>query len=569
MKKISVFLWFMLFTATIFSQTVTNADGTLKFRGNVAILVEGNSFTFQDGKYVKQIDDEVMSALKTALRVLCMEKFQNACFAVVNRDDDAFDQVSQLIKENKLEDYLDGISISAKNQGADYLFLVDITNYGEDNKAAQFEISTRLMNVENNMGYHTFYRSDAVVLGNEGDMMKKAKQIISDFSNSLESFLQDVFPEQYFINKADGKTWNLGAYQPNGRILATDKFYAFKFQKENMQLGEMEMPVQILKKVSICENPTASGGGLQVESDKSVKNTSDIVLFRNVSQPVFQGANQMTMTFFGLPYNTESYDGLTMNRINNAVFSAITRHAGLQLIEHDHLSDLKEERELQKSEDFIDGHIVDQMKAIGAEYLLKLESYERVGSQVSFKLSLISVEENRILRSVDVKTSIDNIENEMYKQICDRIAYPCVIKPLDKKTLEMTSVITLKEGDNCILSKTKATQNPMTGETSYSIVDICKSTVQEYRGNKCVISIDETLSKDDMVDLEESSKNGLISFIIDGSNIKSNTKIQSDVKQKVEKKEKSEKRKKIWSQLKEAGKGALKEVIDNANVNVK
>lgn len=160
MKKVTLFLLCMLLSTALFSQNSVNADGTLKFRGNVAIIVEGRSFTFQDGRYIQQVDDEVMSALKTTLRTLIMQKFQDVNFAVVNRDNDAFEKVSQLLHENKLEDYLDGISISAKNQGADYLFLVDITNYGENNEAAQFEISTRLINVENNMGYHTFYRSD-------------------------------------------------------------------------------------------------------------------------------------------------------------------------------------------------------------------------------------------------------------------------------------------------------------------------------------------------------------------------------------------------------------------------
>lgn len=565
MKKLSVLLWFMFFATNIFSQTVTNADGTLKFRGNVAILVEGRSFTFQNGKFVKQVDDEVMSNLKTTLRALCMEKFQDVCFAVVNRDNDAFEQVSQLISENKLEDYLSGVSVSAKSQGADYLFLVDITNYGENNTAAQFEISTRLMNVENNMGFHTFYRSDAVVLGDEDNMRKTAKRIVRDFSASLESFIQNIFPEQYFIAKVNGKTWSLGAYQPNGRILPSDKFYAFKFQKDNIQLGQTAVPVQILQKVSECENPTANGGYIQVKSDKSIASASDIVLFRNVSQPVFQGVNQMTMTFFGLPYDTESYDGLTMNRINNAVFSAITRHAGLQLIEHDHLANLKKERELQKSEDFIDGHVVEQMKAIGAAYLLKLESYERTDAQVSFRMSLISVAENRIVRTADVKTSIDNIENEMYKQICDRIANPCIIKRIDKNTFEMTTVISLKEGDCCILSKRKAIQNPMTEETSYSKAEVCKLTVKEYCGNRCVLSVNEIMNKEDMEDLEECSRNGLVTFIIDGSKIQSDTDTKSDVKQKAEKKEKSEKRNNFLNKLKEVG----KETVRNMKVNVK
>lgn len=563
MKKFSFLLWFILSFMDVFSQTATNADGTLKFRGNVAIIVEGRSLTFQNGTFVKQVEDENLQALKTALRTLCMQDFQNMCFAVVNRDDEAFKQVEQLISENKLEDYLDGFSVSAKSQGADYIFLVDITQYGEDNSATQFDISTRLMNVENNMGFHTFYRSEAISLNDENDMQKKAAKIIDDFRASFQDFLLNVFPEQYFVAKVDGKTWQLGAYQPNGRILPTDKFYAFRFQKEKMKLAQNELPIQVLEEVAICERPSVNGGYLQVKSDNFVSDVSNIVLFRNLSQPVFQGVNQMTMTFFGLNYEMDSYDGLIKSRINNAVFSAITRHAGLQLIEHDHLSELKEERELQKGEDFIDGHVVEQMKAIGVMYLIKLESYQRTEFQVSLKISLISVAENRIIRTVDVNTSIDNIENEMYKQICERIANPCVIKLIDKNTLEMSSLLTLKDGDDCILEMTKAVQNPMTGEVLYSVAELCTLTFEEYKGNKCILSIDKIKSKEDMENLEANSANGFITFRVDGTKIKSDLGTESDVKKQAGKKKKS--KSSIWNKLKEVG----KEAIDNVKVNIK
>lgn len=546
MKKISIILWIMLFAISTFAQTTTNVDGTLKFRGNVAIFVDGHSFTFQNGSYVKQVDDDTMVAMKTALRILSLEKFLNMSFSVVNRDDEASEQVAELIRTNKLEDYLDGLSIAAKGQGADYLFLVDVTNYGEDNVAAQFEVSTRLINVENNLGYHTFYRSEAMLLRDEDDMQMGVNKIVRDFSASLEEFLLNIFPEQYFVAKADGKTWFLGAYQPNGRILESDKFYAFRFQKENIQLGQNLVPIQVLRKVSTCKTPVSNGGYIQVKSDNTASNFSDIVLFRNLSQPIFQGANQLTMTFFGLDYDTETFDGLTKKRINNAVFSAITRHPGLQLVEHDHLSDLQKERELQKGEDFIDGHVVDQMKAIGAMYLLHLESYERIESQVTFKLSLISVANNQIIREVEVKTSIDNIENEMYKQICDRVANPCSVKIIDKNTLEMSSIISLREGDNCILSRTTAVKNPMTGEVSYLKANVCTLTVKEYGGNKCILSIDKILDKSGMENLEESSTAGLITFCIDGSKIRSNLDIQSGVNREVEKQDKGKNRKSIW-----------------------
>lgn len=563
MKHLIFLLLAVMPMLTISAQTSVNADGTIKHRGNVAIMVEGRSFTFNNGRFVKAVDDKTLSMLKTSLRTLSIEKFQNMNFGIVNRDDEANSQVKQLIEENKLEDYLDGFSVQAKNQGADYLFLVDITNYGENNSAFQTEIATRLISITNNFGYHKLYRSAAIRLGDEADMREKANELIKEFSASLDEQITAVFPEQYFIAKADGRTWNLGAYQPNGTIRTTDKFYAFKFTKTNMQIRNSPIPIQILDEVGVASDPKGIGGYVQVKADKSIKNTSDVVVFRNLAQPVFGGTNQMLITFFGLPYELDSYEGLIKSRINNAVFSAITENVGTQLIEHDHLPEIRGERELQKSEDFLDGHVVEQMKAIGAMYLLKLENLSMKGEQVSFKMSLISVAQNQIIRSLDITSSIDNIDKEMYKQLCERIGFPCVVENVNGKTLEMSSILTLKDGVDCVLELTKAVKNPNDGKVSYLRTDVCKLKFKEYHGNKSLMSISKVLSKDDIKDLANQSINGFVSYRIDGDKIASDIDTQSDVRQKAGKlksTEKTEKSKKssFWNTVKEAGKSMIK-----------
>lgn len=554
MKKFSLIIITLFTVFVAYAQTAVNQDGTIKFRGNVAIFVDSKFYTFQNGKAIKSIDDETATLLKTSLRAIAMEKFQNICFGIVNRDNDATRQVEELIKENKLEDYLDGISVKAKNQGADYLYLVEVVIYGENNAAVQLEISTRLMNVENNMGYHSFFRSNALMLNDEVKMRKEVSEIIHNFSLSLEGSLLNLFPEQYFVSQSNGKEWTLGAYQPNGRIMPTDKFYAFDFQKTDLQIGTTSIPIQVLENVATCQNPSAKNGQLIVKSDRQIPNTSNIVLIRNVAQPVFRGTNQMTMTFFGLDNDNDSFDGMIKGRINNAMFDAITKHPGLQLIEHDHLSSLKKERELQKSEDFIDGHVVEQMKSIGAIYLLKLEDYQRSEANVTMKISIISIEQNKILRMVDVTSSIDNIENELYKQLCERIAYPCVVKKIDKDKFELASIISLQNGNNCILELRKEIQNPVTGEVTYNRIDVCSLNFEKYMGNKFVMSVNKVFSADDMTNIEENSISGMVTIRVDGSNIKSNmskkTDVQQkaekgDIQQKIEKGEKKQKRKEI------------------------
>lgn len=562
MKKIILTLCTFFYAVGIFAQTAVNKDGTIKFRGNVAIYVDSKCYTLKNGEVVKSVDDGTTNLLKTTLRTIAMEKFQNIAFGVVNRDDEANKQVEELIEENKLEDYLDGVSVRAKNHGADYLYLVEAVVYSEDDAAAQIEISTRLMNVANNMGYHNFFRSNAVALNNEDNMRREISNLVDEFSFALENTLMSIFPEQYFIQKANGKDLTLGAYQPNGKILPSDKFYAFKFKKESMQLGGNATPIQVLENVAVCQNPTSKNGQLTVKSDKQISSSTDIVIFRNLAQPVFNGTNQMTMTFFGLDNDSETFDGMIKGRINNAMFAAITKHAGLQLIEHDHLSALKNERELQKSEDFIDGHVVEQMKAIGAMFLLKLEDYKRTDAQISLKLSLISVEQNKIMRTVNIVSSIDNIENEMYKQICERIAYPCVVKRISKDKMEISSVLSFTEGDDCILQLTKATQNPLTGEVSYSRGMVCSLKFETYKGNKSIYSVKKMFSQADMADIENASMAGLATIRIDGANIKSDISSKTDVQQKAEKEEKKQKTK---STLKNLGKSLLNNTTIRTN----
>lgn len=563
MNKLVFMIYFVLITTNLWAQKTVNKDGSLRFRGNVAIMVEGRSFSFKNGTFVKQVDDEVLQSLKTSLRAFCIQKFLDMSFSVVNRNDEAFAQVQQLIEENKLEEYLDGFSVQAKNQGADYLFLVEVTLYAEDDNVVQPEISTRLISIETNFGYHSSYRSSPFVLEDENSMREQSRDFIQGFSSLMENQLLTVFPEQYYAAQTQGKLWSLGAYQPNGRIMPTDKFYAFKLEKTNMTLGGTNIPIQVLDEVAIGEDPQMNNGYLQIKMNKSVKDVSDIVVLRNSNQLVFAGMNQIPTTFWGLEYDLRSYEGLIKCRINNAVFSAITRHPGLQLIEHEHLSEIKKERELQKSEEFIDGHVVSQMKAMGALYLIKLEDFQQDDAGVSLKLSLISIEGNNIVRTVDVKTSIDNIENEMYKQICERIANPCTVEMTDKDKLVLTSVLSLTDGDDCILSVTKPVQNPMTGETTYSRSELCELKFEEYHGNKTVFSIGKVFNDEDFKNIEQYSSTGTLTFYIDGSQIKSETG-KSEVQKKSEKANKKKKGNALWNALKKSG----NQMLRNARITV-
>lgn len=91
-------------------------------------------------------------------------------------------------------------------------------------------------------------------------------------------------------------------------------------------------------------------------------------------------------------------------------------------------------------------------------------------------------------------------------------------------------------------------------------------TAEQYAGNRCVLSVDEIFDKEGMKEVENNSRNGLITFIVDSSIMKSDVATRSDVKQKAVKKEK---RKGIWRNLKEVGRETLKGILGDMKINVK
>ena len=547
--KILLLFFVFVFASNAYSQKVVNEDGTIKYRGNVAIMVNGKYFTYEKGVFAQKVNDSDNEAtmLAASLNALAIQKFQNMAFGIVNRDNDAFDKVKTLLEDNKLEDYIGGLSIQAKNQGADYLYVMDFAIYTENDRAAQFFLSSRLLNVENNLGYHYSYKSKPIALNNEESMSEEISKMVKYFSENLNASLLKIFPEQYFIVSAKGKELNLGAYQPNGLIISEDKFYGFNYTKDNITINNKNIPIQILDYLATAKNPQVKDGKFVVSSNKALQPSESIIFSRNNPELSFTGT--MTVAYFGLDNDVKTKQGFIKNRINNAVYAAITKQPGLQIVEQDHLPELKKERELQKSEDFLDGHVVEQMKAIGAAYLIHLENFKYDDTKVSFLMSFISVAENRILKSVEVVSSIDNIENEMYKQICEGLSVPCVVKTIDKEKMEVLSSWCLPEGTNCILEYIKPVTNPVTNDVSYQNFDLCKFYVTEYHANKSIVEIKKVINKKDFTDLDERSRKGQMFFRIDVSNIKSDTDSKSDVERAAKKEERKEKRNKFLNKV--------------------
>ena len=346
----------------------------------------------------------------------------------------------------------------------------------------------------------------------------------------LESFLYSLFPEQYFIAEAKGKDLALGAYQTNGRILPSDKFYAYKFKKEPISLMGQKFDAQIIQPIGSATQAKLEKGKLIVKADTKLNANPEIVLIRNlpevkISQP------SITVTYFGLDYDSESSDGFARQRVNNAMLSAITENPFIQLIEQETIEELHKEREIQKSEDFLNGHTVAQMKAIGAGIILKVDNYISDGTNAQFVLSIIDVASNQIVRQVEIESTLDDLETAILKNLYDRFVSFANVVSADKKGFTIITLSTIPQGTILEFYATIEQKNPLTGEIGCVNSMLVSGEVIASHGQQSVIRpIEKTNLINDYSDLKTFSDANNLSVKIDGSKIKIDTKKENKQK---------------------------------------
>lgn len=105
--------------------------------------------------------------------------------------------------------------------------------------------------------------------------------------------------------------------------------------------------------------------------------------------------------------NTEGMAYKETVLVSEELTNALIKAKRFNIVDRSRLGALKQERELQKTEDFMDGTIIAQSKSIGANYLLSstMGNYENDGNTCKFTLTikLIDVETGSVVASESIQ----------------------------------------------------------------------------------------------------------------------------------------------------------------------
>ncbi len=496
MKKF-VTLALLFATCVSFAQVATDENGNKVFNGSsVAIFTRVTKFAVGGVVDIKKVmPGELEEELRVTLNTMATSAAQSQGVQVVNRDDATFKKTQQWLDESKSEDYLDGLSIRARSIGATHLLVQDATFYTYGNAYIILEIMYNVISVQTNISSRNIRRYRLNVTGSE----KEISDMLAQEKAAIRKYFMDAFPGFFVLQKTSGNTALLAVTSAFG-IDTQDKVCFYNWENIKLPLHGLTYDFSKMELVSVGTNPKLTNGYLQVKLDRKLLSTNSLVIKLGDCQHSEIGTyHHVPVAFVDLKFTGNPADDFCKKQVNNAVYNALYDFACINLIESDELSLVKKERELQKSEEFIDGSFIEQFKASGAQYVLSISEFSQNQRFVKFKLSALDVSTGEIAKDYLIECHISNIDEVIKYHINLLFVSPIAIGENSKKQIKVYPILPIasNEGEPFSILFNKPTKNPMTGQTIYNRVEIAKCTLTRWNIQEYVMTITKITSKED------------------------------------------------------------------------
>ena len=547
------------------AQVVTDENGD-KIQGlSIAIYTRLSKYNINGDMYEMTDLSELDRQLCTAAQMLPVHAAMVAGMTVVNRDEDAAD-MKKMLEEHKAEAYMDGITFRAKNLGASIILLQDIVMYLKDNRYGITETSYRWMSVETGLASH-FSFLEEYDMTNLDEYREKVSANIHAQMDAVDEFFKNSYPNILVAMETKGKTVTVAPTRPfQAREGDVYHFFTYTNTKSTLQGDEVDYTI-------IEENATGSlsevkDGLLVIKTDKAIGSIKEnmVVTTADPTRVELKTYAHAPVAVMELPSRPETHEGFCSAMVNNAVYTELSKLRLVTLIENKELSLIKDEYELQKTEDYIDGAVINQYTRCGAKYVLSLSNFSCVGSIVSFTMKLISVEKNTVDKSFLVKCHVSNVADIVSYNLSLLFQIPVAVENATEKEASLLLQIPddAEEGDEYDLNYVREIGNNFTGSTSYVRSTLANLKLKSVQGQRFVFAVKNISNAESYAELLLTSPNTRNLWIAkkvkepsEKELMKDNT-IERAVNKRIQKSAQKEVRKeKTKSLLKGIGKGLM------------
>lgn len=481
-----------------FAQTATDVNGNKVYNGNsIAIFTKVTKFTV--GGIVdiaKVLPGTLEEDLRISLNTMATSAAQNQGLQVVNRDNESFRKTQQWLDESKNEEYIDGLSVRAKSIGATHLLVQDVTFYTYGNAYIVLEIMNDVISVQTNISKRNIRRYRISMTNSVVDI----KRMIAQEKSSIRKYFMDAFPGLFVLQNNGGNIATLAPTSAFG-IDSPDKIFFYRWENIRLPFCGKLVDFSKMELLSVGSDPRVSNGYLQVKLNKKLAPINNLVIkLGDVLHSECMTYHHIPLAFMNLKLSGGNMtDDYCKKQINNAVYNALYDYPCINLIESEELSLVKSERELQKTEEFMDGFVVEQFKASGAKYILNITDYSQKDQYIRLKLSVLNVSTGAIEKDFLIECHISNIDKVIEYYINQIFISPIAIGNYSNKQIKVYPLLPIatNEGEEFSILYNKPLTNPLTGQTSYNRIEIAKCTLTQWNVQEYVMTISQIISKED------------------------------------------------------------------------
>lgn len=481
------------------AQVATDSNGQKVYKGNIAVLTKAYSSSFYNGQFILGDNKDLSSNIEIGLQTFMTKFLLEEGFQIVNRDNEAFEQVYKILEETKSEDYIDGYRAEAKGQGAEWFIYVEHIYFNHNSEYIVSSTSIRMINVQNNYSFQSRW-------SHSYDSFEEANlNIASDIQQdklAIREKIRSWFPTTFAVSAIKGKKALLFATTPVGAIASNDKLYLYEYSSLPGAIEGYNMNFDVLELLSATEGKDLSieNGLLSVKSKKNIANPSSTIAILSNLKTSLNSEARYPVTYESLPYIETDIYGYMKKEINGSILAAIGRIEQFSMCERELISDIKQERDLQKGEEFIDGKTVNQGLSVGAQYLIKvsnldLNPYDYIAE---FQLEVYDIATNTLMKSFPIKCHLSKVEDFIYYNLNNVLVFKCKISSSTNKEIEILSQLPIdaEKGDKFTLYAQKAYTDPITNKISYNRVAVAELSYLSYSGMKHKLKVNKILEKD-------------------------------------------------------------------------
>lgn len=411
MKKIIISLALILLTFGLNAQKAKNG-GAAKSFGKVAVVVDACSYEWTQNQYdyIKSTEKASVDARAELFDFVVKMLKEEAC-NVLNDNQNEYDKIQKTKDYDQLEELLNDYYPVLQKQKADYLLVVECSEWVEESQFHTQRVHCDWIDLKNNLVRSTDFKGNRIDenASNAAVFQKNSKLAIQ---KKLRQFVRNQVALNFNVSKIEGKNVSLVTDGPFVTAQEGDIFSLYELTDAKATIAGQKVLFKIPHLTTKCRFVSMGKNAVVAEtSAKSLLPDGLVATYSDVVPPT--GKIFSRATFVPMTYDLSKCSGWVAKRINNVIKTTLCEKNGVVL-------SIQTGRMMTKSANEHSDSIVN--------FQVVVENFKLESQQLSLDVVVRNSMTNHIVKKVTLtEVSISDLEARVESALDNLFFAPCAV----------------------------------------------------------------------------------------------------------------------------------------------